>query len=235
MNLTDVMTELEHKATPSTKKTYLRHGAVEPLFGVRIGDLKPLQKKLKGQQELAMELYATCNSDAMYLAGLIADGSKMTRKQIEQWAANATWHMVASCPVSWVAVDHPQAVAIARKWIDSKRELTVIAGWSTLAGVASVVPDDDLPMEQLAALLDRVVKTLADAPDRVRYTMNTYVISCGTYVAPLADQAIAAARQLGVVEVDMGDTSCKVPEAESYILKCRRGAALAPKRKMIRC
>ena len=235
MNLSDVMAELEQKGTAATKKTHLRHGAPEPLFGVRVGDLKPLQKKLKGRQDLALELYATRNSDAMYLAGLIADGTKMTRKQIDSWAAGATWHLIAGCPVSWVAAEHPHGFEIAEKWIDSKRELTATAGWTALAGIVSTVADENLPIDRLNALLDRVVNTLAASPDRVRYAMNGFVISCGTYVAALGDKAIAAARQLGTVSVDMGDTSCKVPDAEAYILKSRRGAAAAPKRKTMRC
>jgi 3-methyladenine DNA glycosylase AlkD len=235
MTLDDVMHELAAKASAATKKTYQRHGAPEPLFGVRIGDLKPLQKKLKGQQDLAIELYATKNSDAMYLAGLIADGSKMSRKQLDKWAAGATWHMIAGCTVAWVAAEHPQAVEIACKWIDSPREMTATAGWATLAAVAATVPDTDLPLEVFRQLLDRAAMTLKTAPNRVRYAMNNFIISCGTYVAPLGEQAIATARCIGVVEVDMGKTDCQVPDAESYILKSRRGAPVAPKRKTVRC
>src|SRR5262245_59361379 len=121
--LDEVMRQLAAKATPSTKKTHLRHGAVEPLFGVRVGDLKPLQKQLKGQQDLALQLYATRNSDAMYLAGLIADGAKMTRRQLDQWAARATWFMPAGYTVPWVAAEHADAIEIAEKWIDSPRML----------------------------------------------------------------------------------------------------------------
>lgn len=235
MTLAQVMKELAAKATPATKKTYLRHGAVEPVFGVRIGDLKPLQKKLKGQQDLALELYATGNSDAMYLAGLIADGAQMTRRQLDQWAAGASWHMIAGCTVPWVAAEHPDAIAVAQKWIDSKRELTAVAGWATLASAAATVADETLSIHDLVTLLERCARTIAAAPDRVRYTMNSFIISCGTYVVPLADRAIATARQLGKVTCDMGDTDCQVPDAESYIVKSRRGAPVAPKRKSTRC
>lgn len=235
MNVEEVMQVLQEKGTPATKKTYLRHGAVEPLFGVKIGDLKPIQKKLKGQQDLALELYATGNSDAMYLAGLIADGSSMTRRQIDQWAAGATWHMIAACPVAWVASEHPMGIAIARKWIDSRRELTALAGWSTLSFVVATVADAELPIEELSDLLDRIERSITSAPDRVRYAMNGTIISCGTYVAPLGKQAMATARKVGKVVVDMGDTACQVPDAASYIIKCRRGAPVAPKRKAVRC
>lgn len=235
MTIDEVMQELERRGDPQTKKTFVRHGAPEPLFGVRVGDLKPLQKKLKGEQKLALELYATGNSDAMYLAGLIANGALMTKTQLDQWAKQATWTMLADYAVAWVAAEHPQAVPVASKWIDSKRELVASAGWSTLAAVAATVKDDELPLATLEKLLERVEQTINSAANRVRYTMNNYVISVGTYVSPLADRALEVAQALGEVKVDMGNTACKVPEAASYIIKARRGAAVAPKRKTARC
>ncbi len=235
MTVDEVMQELEAKATPSTKKTLLRHGAVEPLFGVKIGDMKPMLKKLKGNQELALELYATKNSDAMYLAGLIADGSKMTRKQIDQWAKEATWHMISGYTVPWVASEHPQAIAIATKWIDSKKELIATSGWATFSSVAAMVADEELPVDTFSELLDRVVANIKTAPNRVRQAMNNYVINIGTYVLPLAAKAMATAKKMGVVDVDVGDTDCKIPEAPSYIIKSRRGLKIAPKRKTVRC
>jgi hypothetical protein len=62
--------------------------------------------------------------------------------------------------------------------------------------------------------------------------MNGFVIARGTYLAPLAERAIATARKVDRVEIDMGDTARNVPDAESYILKSRR---VAPKRKTLRC
>lgn len=235
MTLDEVMTELAVKANPATKKTYIRHGAQEPFFGVKIGDLKPLQKKLKGEQKLALELYATGNSDAMYLAGLIANGALMTREQLDQWAATASWHLIAGCAVAWVAAEHPNGIQVACGWIDSPRELTATAGWATLAAIAATVPNEDLPLDQLSSLLDRCAETIHRSPNRVRYVMNSFIICCGTYIESLGEKAIDVARKVGVVKVDMGDTDCRVPDAGTYILKGRRGARVAPKRKTTRC
>ena len=235
MTLDEVMNELQRLATDSTKRTFLRHGAPEPLFGVKVGDLKTLQKKLKKQQSLALELYATGNSDAMYLAGMIADGAQMTQRQLDQWAKRASWHMIAGTTVPCVASQHPKAIPMALKWIDQRQELVATAGWATLGAVASSVADDQLPLEQLGSLLDRCIQTIHDSANRVRYAMNSYVICVGTYVGPLAERAMRAAKSIGTVEVDMGDTSCKVPEAASYIVKCRKGAPVAKKRKTLVC
>lgn len=235
MTLAETMKLLESKGSEQTRKTFRRHGAPEAMFGVKVGDLKPIAKVIRGDQKLAMELYATGNSDAMYLAGLVADGAKMKKSELDSWAKQATWQMISGSTVPWVASEHPDAVEIALKWIDSPKEEIAVAGWSTLACVVSVWPDETLPVKVLEALMKRVVKTIHASPNRVRYVMNSFIICCGTYVAPLAEKALAAAKTIGRVEVDMGQTACQVPEAASYIIKSRRGLPVAPKRKTARC
>lgn len=235
MTLDEVMTELAAKGSESTKRTLVKHGAKEPFFGVKVGDLQVIRKKIKGDQALALELYATGIGDAQYLAGLVADGRRMTRTQLQTWANTASWSMISGFTVPWVTAEHPDGFALALKWIDSPKESIADAGWKTLGALAATVPDAELPVKEFSALLDRVAKTIQSAPDDVRYAMNGFVIACGTYIAPLGDKAIATARKIGRVEVDMGDTACKVPDAETYILKSRRGAAVAPKRKTMRC
>ncbi len=235
MTLDEVMSELAAKGSESYRRTMFRHGAKEPLFGVKISDMKLILKKIKGDQKLALALYATGNGDAQYLAGMVADGKVMTVAQIQKWLETAAWSMISGNTVPWVTVEHPEGLALALKWIDSPKPAIADAGWKTLCGFVATLPDEKLPVKQLSALLDRVAKTMPTADNDVRYAMNSFVISCGTYVAALGDKAIATARKLGKVEVDMGDTDCKVPDAESYILKSRRDAAVAPKRKTMRC
>lgn len=229
------MSELESLGSESTKRILTRHGAREPFFGVKIGDLKKVLKKIKGDQGLALELYDTGNGDAQYLAGMVADGRRLTKPQLQRWAETASWSMIAGSTVPAVAVEHPEGLELALCWIDSADANVATAGWSTLGAFAAVVPDDRLPLKRFAALLNRVVKTIKKAPDRVRYAMNNFVIACGVYVEPLADAALETAKKLGAVEVDMGDTACQVPVAVSYIAKCRRDGRIAPKRKTMRC
>lgn len=65
--------------------------------------------------------------------------------------------------------------------------------------------------------------------------MNAFVIAAGVYVRPLSAQAKAAAKQIGEVSVDMGDTACQVPLATAYIEKCETSGRAGKKRKTIRC
>lgn len=235
MTLDQAMSALAAKGSEATKKLLVKHGAKEPFFGVKIADLKPLHKKLRGDQALALKLYATGNADAQYLAGLIADGAQLTPAQLNAWADTAGWNMISATIVPWVASEHPEGFALAAKWIDSKKESVAVAGWKTLCALAATVPDERLPMKNFSALLDRVAQTMSTAPDDLRSAMNQFMIACGTYLAPLGDQAIKTARTVGRVDIDVGDTACKVPDAETYILKSRRGAPIAPKRKTVRC
>ena len=47
MDLKKVLNELEEYADERTKNTHIKHGAKEPLYGVKVGDLKKILKKIK--------------------------------------------------------------------------------------------------------------------------------------------------------------------------------------------
>lgn len=231
----DVMAELEKKGSDKTRKTYARHGITGDVYGVSVADLKVVAKKIKGNQSLACDLYDTGNYDAMYLAGLVADGSQMTKKQLEGWAKNAVNGTISEYTVPWVATESRHARDLAMKWIDSKRESIASSGWCTWAGIVATTPDEELDLKEIKALLDRVVKEIDAAPNRVKYTMNGFVIAVGSYVKPLLKDAKAAAKKLGKVSVDMGDTACKVPPATEYIEKVEKAGRVGKKRKTIKC
>lgn len=234
-SVSKIMTELKGLGDDNTRKIYARHGAPENMFGVRIGDLKTISKRIKGQQELAYDLFDTENIDAMYLAGIVADGSKMTKKRLESWAKSANWHMLEEYSVPGVAAESEHARALATKWIRSRKCGIACCGWCTYAAMISVTDDSELDLDEIRQLLKQVEDEIADAPNRVRYTMNGFVISVGSYVKPLLKQAKATAKKLGVVSVDMGDTSCKVPVASKYIQKVEDAGRVGRKRKSAKC
>src|SRR5436190_22676676 len=80
-----VMAELQKMGSPAIKKVLAAHGAREPFFGVRIGDMKAIVKKVKKDHALSLQLFSTGNYDAMYLAGLIADETQISKKDLNSW------------------------------------------------------------------------------------------------------------------------------------------------------
>jgi hypothetical protein len=233
--VSQVMTELKEKGTESTRKIFERHGIDIPNLGVKVGDLKTIAKKIKGNQALALELYDTGVYDAMYLAGLVADGAEMSKKQLEHWAKSAKCDIISSYPVTWAATESAHARELALKWINSKTPSLALAGWSTYGGIVATTPDDELDLEEVKELLDRVVAQIDKAANKVRYVMNGFVISVGTYVKPLLKDAKKAAKSIGVLDIDMGDTACKVPVASEYIEKVEKLGRVGKKRASMKC
>lgn len=235
MTAEEVLKELEGYGNESTKNIFLKHGAKEPFFGVKVQDLKKIQKKVKKDHELSLALYATGNSDAMYLAGLIADEQKITKSDLQKWADEAYWYMISEYTVPWIAAESPYGFELGLEWINSDEERIAAAGWSTLASYASITPDDDLDIEAYTQLLGRVSKEIHQAQNRVRYVMNGFVIAIGSYIEALTDKATQVAKEIGKVSVEMGGTACKVPLATQYIQKVVDKGRVGKKRKMARC
>jgi hypothetical protein len=171
----------------------------------------------------------------MYLAGLVVDGAQMSKKQLEDWAKNAKCDIVSSYPVTWAATESGHARVLAMKWINSKTPSLALAGWSTYAGIVATTPDDELDLDEVRELLERVVAQIDKAANKVRYVMNGFVISVGTYVRPLLKDAKKAAKTIGIVDVDMGDTSCQVPVASEYIAKVEKMGRVGKKRASLKC
>src|ERR1700741_1868227 len=122
MTAKEIIAELKNFGTEQTKKMWMKHGAQEPCLGVKAEDMKKIQKRVKTDYPLALDLYDTGIADAMYLAGLIAGDQKMRRKDLQKWVEGASWSMVAEYTVPWVASASPHGREIALKWIESKNE-----------------------------------------------------------------------------------------------------------------
>src|SRR5262249_10873610 len=232
-----ILAEMKKKGKANYQAIYERHGIPkERSFGVLVSELKKIQKQIKGNQKLAMELYATGKMEPMYLAGLVADGAKMTKQELNAWAAGSHgMPMISECSVPWVAAENAAARELALEWMDSNKEPVAAAGWFTYAGVVSTRPDNELNLDEIRGLLRRTVKEIPSAPNRVKFTMNGFVIAVGSYVKPLLKEAKAIAREIGKVSVDVGETDCKVPLALEYIEKVEKRGTVGKKRKTMKC
>lgn len=235
MTLEAVMMELEALASEQIKQIYYRHGIKDPVFGVKVGDLKPFQKKIKKDYELSKALYNTGNHDAIYLAGLIADEAKMTKEDFEYWIGHVNYSGTASTTIASVAAESKYGFELARDWIDSEDYFKKIGGWSTWSYLVSIKPSEKINVSEIKVLLDRCKDELQSEEDQVRYEMNNFVISAGGYVPELTEYAKTIADDIGKVLVDMGDTACKVPDARTYIEKMEARGNIGKKRKKARC
>jgi 3-methyladenine DNA glycosylase AlkD len=235
MTAQELVAQLEPLGKDTYKKVLLNHGIPEPLFGVKIEDLKKFQKQIKKDYQLALDLYDTGIYDARYLAGLIADDAKMTRKDLRHWVDKTNCAALCEYTVAWVAAQSHHGHELAIEWIESKKEYVAAAGWATLGGLVALKDDAELDLAELKQLLQRVQKSVHQQPNRVRYVMVGFVIAVGCYVQGLTELALQTAAKIGTVAVDMGGTACKVPNATEYIHKVQQRGTIGKKRKTVKC
>jgi 3-methyladenine DNA glycosylase AlkD len=235
MTAEEIVEELKPLGSHAYKNVLRKHGIPEPLFGVKVEDLKKIQKRVKKDYRLALNLYDTGIYDAMYLAGLIAAAAVMTKDDLRRWVRKARCPALSEYTVAWVAAEGTHGRELALEWVESKEESVAACGWATLGGLVAIKDDAELDLPELKRLLQRVQKTIHQQPNRVRYVMNNFVIAVGSYVKPLTDVALQTAAKVGRVAVDMGGTACKVPDAAEYIQKVQKRGSIGKKRKTVKC
>ncbi len=234
MSAKTILEEIKPLGQAGYKKVLLNHGIPEPCFGVKVEELKKIQKRIKTDYQLALDLYDTGIYDAMYLAGLIADDARMTKQDLQAWAEKAC-RPLAGSTVAWVAAGSPKGWELAQEWIGSKKEMVAVAGWATLSSLVSIKDDAELDLKELKRLLERVQKSIHQAPNAARSQMNGFVIAVGTHVKSLTEFAKELGEKIGPVQVDRGDTACQVPFAPDYIRKAEKRGAIGNKRKSAKC
>lgn len=230
-----VMQELEALGKERIRKTYISNGAHEPIFGVATGAMKPLAKKIKKNQPLAEQLYATGNYDAMYFAGIIADPMTMTEGDFERWIDTAYFYMLSDYVVAVTLSETNIAQVVADKWIASGEELKMSAGWSCYCWLLGNRPDGEFSATKLASMLDQVENTIHDSPERTKSAMNNFIYTVGISYLPLHDKAVETAKTVGPVEVKRDNKKSSILLASENIQKEIDRGKLGFKRKYVRC
>lgn len=217
MNYTEVMAELKSAGTAQNIKIYKRHGAGDKLYGVSFEDLRALAKKIKKDQPLAEQLWASGNADARSLALLVADPDVISRKTADTWVRDIQYYLLADF-MGGLAAKAPFAHAAMKKWTGMKKEYVRYIGYVTMASMlANGHPD--LSDEECATYLKTIEAEIHGSANRARHAMNAALCAIGIYRPKLTRSAMAAAKRIGTVEVDHGETSCKTPDAVTYIQK----------------
>jgi 3-methyladenine DNA glycosylase AlkD len=217
VELKDAMAALEAAGMEQNRKTYRRHGARDPMFGVSFAVMRPLAKRAKRDQALARELWATGNYDARILACMVADPAATTEHDLDAWLAEIDVYTLVDIFVVSLASLVPGVRARADRWTASDRDWTSQAGWDLYAQLA--LNDADLDDSYFERLLGRIEAGIGSAGNRTRHSMNGALIAIGARNERLRAEAEAASGRIGIVVVDHGETGCVTPAAVPYIAK----------------
>ena len=216
MTYTEAMAELKKLGTAQNIKIYKRHGAGDNLFGVSFANLNKLQKKIKIDHQLALQLWESGNSDARTLATMIVDPQQITSAQADKWIENLNYYGLVDLLAGMISRTS-FAKEKMEEWMKSPKENYRQCGYSILGGLLK--NGSGISEADCQRYLKTIEKEIHSSPNRARHSMNGAVIGIGVFKPALRAEAFATAKKIGKVKVDHGETGCTTPDAISYIQK----------------
>lgn len=220
MNAQEILATLKKLGKPQTAAIYKRHLSGDNVCGVLTSEIAKLQKKIKVDQALALELWKTGNAEARILALQVADPEKLTRADADRLVKDGPVRFLG-CYLSGLVGRSPIAEETMRAWMKSPDEFAREMGYGIL-GVRLKADPTSVSDADAKTVLATIEKEIHRSPNWARYAMNGAVISIGIFKPALRKKAIEAAKRIGKVEVDHGETNCKTPDAISYLEKASK-------------
>jgi 3-methyladenine DNA glycosylase AlkD len=194
MTLKEILARLKSLGDDARREHNAKAGAPDNQFGVKLGDIRAIAKKLKTDHELALELWNTGNVEAQLLATLVIKPKSLSADDLDAMTRSTTCAQVAEWLNAYVVAQHPGKDALREKWMKDKDRWAARAGWHL---TASRVNKDAEGLD-LAALLDRIEKEMAKAKPEVQWTMNNTLIAIGVNHAAHRKRAIAIGEKIGL-------------------------------------
>lgn len=222
MNVKEVLAALEPLGDAARRKHNTKAGAPDNQFGVKLGDIRTLARKLKSDHALALELWATGNVEAQLLATLLLNPESLSASELDSLTRSTTCAQVADWLNAYIVAQHPDKETLRRKWMKDKDKWAARAGWNLTASRISKGNDKDLDPE---ALLGRIEKELPKARPEIQWTMNTALAQIGIHHPPLRKRAVAIGEKIGLYSdwpVSKGCTPPYVPVWVAEMVK-RKG------------
>lgn len=214
MTVKEILAQLKSLGDDARRKHNAKAGAPENQFGVKLGDLRVLAKKIKTDHQLALELWDTGNVDAQLLATLIIKPASLSADELDKLTRSTTCAQVAEWLNSYVVAEHPEKEALREKWMKAKEKdrWAARAGWHfTASRVNKGKGADGL---DVTALLDRIEKEMPKAKPEVQWTMNNTLAAIGIHHPKLRKRAVAIGKKIGLYRdwpVSKGCTPPYVP------------------------
>lgn len=213
MTLNETLKQLKALGNEKVRAQNIKSGADENQFGVKLGDIRVLAKKIRTNHVLALSLWDTGNADAQFLATLLMEPEKLSAEAMDRMVRSIKFVRVADWLTSYVIAKHPEKEALRLDWLNADDRWAARAGWQLTADRVAEQPDGlDLP-----ALLDRIESEMADAIPEVQWTMNNTLAGIGIHVPELRKRAIAIGEKLGVLRDYPTSKGCTSPFAPIWI------------------
>lgn len=199
MDKDEVLAWLERKGTRRNIEGMARYGVEAPrAFGVTMGTLLSLAKRLGKNHELSIALWESGWYEARMLAALIGEPARVTRRQMNAWAADfdnwavcdtACFHLFDRTPFAWEKV---------HQWAKSPREFVKRAAFWMMSTLT--VHDKAAHDKQFLDLLPLIEQGARDERNFVKKAVSSALRSIGKRNSVLNAAAVASAKRLAFSE-----------------------------------
>ncbi len=213
MTLTETLAQLESLGHEKVRAQNSKSGAGTNQFGVLRGDVRKLAAKIKNDHELAIQLWATGNIDAQFLAILLIKPKDLSRDEVDGMMRSIDFAQVADWFISYIVSKHPDKETLRQGWMADDDPWAARAGWALTAERISKSPDGiDLP-----GLLNRIESDMKDAAPEVQWTMNNCLAGIGIHFPEHRQRALAIGETLGIYRDYPVSKGCTSPFAPIWI------------------
>jgi 3-methyladenine DNA glycosylase AlkD len=214
MTVEEVLAKLKSLGDDARRAHNTKAGAPENQFGVKLGDLRAIAKKIKTDHELALGLWETGNVEAQLLATLIVKPASLSASEVDRLTRSTTCAQVADWLNSYVVAEHPEKEALREKWMKAKDRWQARAGWHFTASRINKRAADGL---DLPALLDRIEKEMPKAKPEVQWTMNNTLGAIGIHEPKLRKRAVAIGEKIGLYRDWPVSKGCIIPYVPVWV------------------
>jgi len=213
MTAAKILKELKALGNEATRKHYTKWGAGENQFGVKLGEIRKIAKRLKTDHKLGLALWQTGNIDARFVAILVLKPKELSKDELDEMVRSVTFTRVMDWLVSYVIRHHPDKEALRSEWLETDNIMAARAGWAV---TASVVAKGAAGLD-LKALLDRIEAEMGDAAEDVQWTMNICLAEIGIHHKKNRKRAIKIGEKLGLFRDYPVPKGCTSPYAPAWI------------------
>ena len=213
MNAQAALAKLKALGNEKVRARNARLGSGDNQYGVQLGDIRTVAKKIKTNHELALALWDTGNVDAQFLATLLIEPRKLSAKEMDRLVRSISYVRVADWLISYVLANWPDKETLREGWMDDRNRWAARAGWHLTASRVAKDPDG----LDLSKLLDRIESEMPGARPEVQWTMNTTLANIGIHNAKLRKRAIAIGETLGIYRDYPVSKGCTSPFAPIWI------------------
>ena len=222
MTVKEALKELKALGDEKVRKLNAKSGAGENQFGVSLGDIRKLAKKIKTNHELALALWDSGNADAQFLSTLLIQPKKLSAKEMDRMVRSINFVRVADWLISYVVRQHPEKEALRQRWMTDDDRWAARAGWDLTSERVGKSPEG----LDVQALLDRLESEMGTARPEPQWTMNNTLATIGIHFPKHRKRALAIGEKLGIYRDWPVSKGCVSPFAPIWIdyMVSRKGA-----------